>query len=198
MGEARNVLAIAGVIAGVVGLYVAHSIDRSRLAGSAAGERELLPYQKLVSTLDSVDQAMFHQLQEALPALERRRAASGRWPESAVLAAASIPPFATEEGEKTARRWQFVNQGLFVNYLGWPSHAGDLAWLLLIQEPDPSAPVDLAPNDETHHRLPDGTVLHVTVWIRRGVASETTPLLSRPQASGWTQVAYEVPTRLQR
>jgi hypothetical protein len=199
MGEARNVLAIAGVIAGVVGLYVAHSVDRSRVAGSAAEDRDLLPYQKLVNTLDSADQTMFHQIQGALPTLERARAAAGRWPEPAALIAAGVAPFATAEGdETTARAWQFINEGLFVNYLARPSHAGELAWLLLIQEPDPSAPADTAPNYETHHRLPDGAVLHVTVWMRRGAASETTPVLSRPQSSGWTQVAYGVPTPLKR
>ena len=46
---------------------------------------------------------------------------------------------------------------------------------------------DPAPNDETHHRLPDGTTLHVSIWNmpeakrRSGFAA-----LRLPQNEGWT------------
>ena len=57
------------------------------------------------------------------------------------------------------------------------------------REPAPGEPPDPAPNDETHHRLADGTTLHVTIWTipeqsrRSGFAA-----LRLPQNEGWTQL----------
>ena len=54
-------------------------------------------------------------------------------------------------------------------------------------EPEPGMPPDPAPNDETHHRLTDGTTLHVSIWNmpeekrRSGFAA-----LRLPQNDGWT------------
>ena len=68
-----------------------------------------------------------------------------------------------------------------------PSDPSQPAWVLVILEPEPGAPADPAPNDETHHRLPDGTTLHVSIWSmpeakrRSGFAA-----LRLPQNEGWT------------
>jgi hypothetical protein len=68
-----------------------------------------------------------------------------------------------------------------------PSDTSQRAWVLVILEPEPGAPADPAPNDETHHRLPDGTTLHVSIWNmpeekrRSGFAA-----LRLPQNEGWT------------
>jgi hypothetical protein len=67
------------------------------------------------------------------------------------------------------------------------------AFLLLVQEPDPLAPVDTgAPasgNDELHHRLPDGAILHVSIWMRKaGGAGEAGGAIATPYDRGWLQL----------
>ena len=155
-----------------------------------AGRAGLLPYQHLVSDAPSADQRMFRELREGLLEAERGRATTGRWPDAAALAAEGIPPFAFDPTRKDAAyRWSTLMQGTTVNYVGIPSTPSAFAWLLLIVEPEAGAPPDPAPNDETHHRLPDGTTLHVSVWQvlekSRGGGIAVTPL---PQNKGWTQL----------
>src|SRR6185295_14957108 len=78
-------------------------------------------------------------------------------------------------------------QGLQIEYLGAPGAAGETAYLLQITEPDPQAPPHAAtPVDEEHHRLPDGTLLHVATWLRRGGVAQAPAGV--PAAAGWTQI----------
>ena len=58
----------------------------------------------------------------------------------------------------------------------------------MIQEPDPAAPPDRAPNDEEHHRLPDGRALHIYVWMHRFGGQMKSEFVPQPQGSGWAQV----------
>jgi hypothetical protein len=136
---------------------------------------------------------MFRELQEGLLEAERIRAATGRWPEAAALATDGIPPFAADPTRKAAEyRWSTLVQGVTVNYVGIPTTTAAPAWLLVIIEPEPGAPPDPAPLDETHHRLAGpagGTTLHVSIWqvpekTRKGGFSAV-PL---PQNEGWTQL----------
>ena len=89
--------------------------------------------------------------------------------------------------QKIDYKWTSVRQDWATNYLGVPSDPSQPAWVLVILEPEPGAPADPAPNDETHHRLPDGTTLHVSIWNmpeekrRSGFAA-----LRLPQNEGWT------------
>jgi len=62
------------------------------------------------------------------------------------------------------------------------------AWMIAIKEPEPGVPTDTAPNDEEHHRLPDGTVLHVSVWTHRFGGQLEKAFVAAPEAAGWTQV----------
>ena len=130
---------------------------------------------------------MFRELQEGLLEAERMRAETGRWPDVAALEAEGIPPFAPDPTRKIDYKWTSVRQDWATNYLGVPSDPSQPAWVLVILEPEPGAPADPAPNDETHHRLPDGTTLHVSIWNmpeekrRSGFAA-----LRLPQNDGWT------------
>ncbi len=134
------------------------------------------------------EQRMFRELQEGLLEAETRRADRGRWPEVPALAAAGIPPFAkdpTARGEQYD--WRLLASGTFVNYLGLPQRADAPAWLILVQEPTPGAPPDPAREDEEHHRLITGEMLHVSTWVRTDprVADR---IVRTPQAEGWIQL----------
>ena len=190
-GETINVLKMAAAIALIVAAYLfrpslsSQSSDlRSRPSSIAVG---LLPFQRLIRDAPPAEQRTFRELQEGLLEAERLRARTGQWPDVATLAAEGIPPFAADPTQKVAYKWTSVRQDWAINYLGVPSDAAAPAWVLVILEPEPGAPADPAPNDETHHRLPDGTTLHVSVWNmpeakrRSGFAA-----LRLPQNEGWT------------
>jgi hypothetical protein len=193
--------------------------------------RDLLPYQRLFRTLEGEDQRLFRELQEGLLEAENVRSSARRWPAPAALAAQGIPPFADAPGRGGRRNyhWQLRQEGLIVNYLGMPADARDPAFLLLVQEPDPPAPaagpappagaaagapargaeaaasgVLAQATDEVHHRLADGTLLHVSTWMRAAPAPPAAPamtprgaveaprddpgLVAEPYARGWVQL----------
>jgi hypothetical protein len=149
----------------------------------------LLPYQRLVGEATVGEQRIFRELQEGLLEAERIRTTSGQWPDVQALAALGVPPFAADPTQKTQYTWSSVRQDWVVNYLGIPSDPMSPAWVLVVLEPEPGAPPDPAPTDETHHRLIDGTTLHVSVWAipeqKRGSGFAA---LRLPQNEGWTQL----------
>ena len=133
---------------------------------------------------------MYRRLQQGVLEAEEVRAQTGRWAEPTALG--GLPRLLPTEDNATpapAYMWTRTQSGVVVNYLALP--AGEdaaAAWLLRIQEPDPNTPVDVAPNDEVHHRLPDGTVLHVSVWTHRFGGRVSSAFLLQPELTGWTQL----------
>ena len=189
--ETLNVLKAAAAVSVIMAVYLFRpsfttqsSNLQSRQSSIAVG---LLPYQRLIRDASSAEQRTYRELQEGLLEAERLRAQTGQWPDVATLASQGIPPFAADPTQKVPYKWTAVRQDWAINYLGVPSDAAAPAWVLVILEPEPGAPADPAPNDETHHRLPDGTTLHVSVWNmpeakrRSGFAA-----LRLPQNEGWT------------
>jgi hypothetical protein len=183
--ETLNVLRVAAAIVVIVAAYVFRpSIGSPTTVQPQAG---LLPYQRLIRDAAPADQRLFRELQEGLLEAERIRAETGHWPDVTTLEAEGIPPFAPDPTRKVEYKWTSVRQDWATNYLGVPSDPSQPAWVLVILEPEPGAPADPAPNDETHHRLPDGTTLHVSIWNmteekrRSGFAA-----LRLPQNDGWT------------
>jgi hypothetical protein len=200
--------------------------------GRGDGEtRDLMPYQRLFRGLGGDDQRLFRELQEGLLEAENVRSSTRRWPAPGMLAARGIPPFADAAGRGGRRlyRWQLRQEGPIVNYLGLAADRRDPPFLLLVQEPDPGAPAEgslprgqaggagpgqgaraiagvagAQATDEVHHRLADGTLLHVSVWLREapaaggsGAASPSVVaddpgrdpgVIAVPYARGWTQV----------
>jgi hypothetical protein len=184
-GETRIVLRVAAAIT-FGALFVA-----ALRAGDAPqnGQRsgDLLPFQLLFRDAPPPIQRMYRDLQEGLIEAENTRAASKRWPAVATLAAEGIPPF----GTLPAYTWRLAQDGVYVNYLGVPAPGSDRpAFLALIQEPEPGSGETAAalPLDEVHHRLVDGTLLHVSIWFRAADVVPADQVLTAPFASGWTQV----------
>ena len=186
--ETLNVLKAAAAIVLIVAAYIFRpSLGAPSTIANRESQIGLLPYQSLIRDAPPADQRVFRELQEGLLEAERIRAQTGHWPDVATLAAEGIPPFAADPTQKIEYKWTSVRQDWVTNYLGVPSDPSRPAWVLVILEPEPGAPPDPAPNDETHHRLTDGTTLHVSIWNmpeekrRSGFAA-----LRLPQNEGWT------------
>jgi hypothetical protein len=181
--ELRNVLRVAVVIVLGVWMYLAAAVDEAALS------RSLLPYQQLVRDRPAVDQRMFRELQEGLLEAETIRSTAGAWPPPDELAAAGVPPFAFDPTAKSARyQWHLLREGTFVGYLGIPDRAEAPAWLVWAQEPEPGVPPDQNFEDEEHHRLIDGSMLHVSTWSHVQGTQVPVRIVRVPQAEGWTQL----------
>ncbi len=174
--ERKGVLILAGAIVTAVVAYVV----LNTAVGGGDSRRGLLPYQTLAATLPDADQQQFRAIREGLLPLESERARSGAWPDAAPASGSGY-------------RWSLFRQGAIVNYFGQPADASQPAWLLEIQEPEPGMPPDPSPTDDEHHRLPDGTVLHIYVWSHALGAQLTPALVRQPQSAGWTEVFNGVP-----
>ena len=190
--ETAGVLKASAVVMLLVIAYLFRpelSLNQSPNLQSRQSPLGLLPYQRLVRDAPPAEQRIFRELQEGLLEAERIRAATGGWPDVAALTAEGIPPFVPDPTRKMEYTWTSVRQDWAINYLGVPADPSSPAWVLVILEPEPGAPADPAPNDETHHRLPDGTTLHVSIWNlpeekrRSGFAA-----LRLPQNEGWTNL----------
>lgn len=189
LGKAGNrersiVLGLAAIVAVLFAMYL--GLRTTATGGGAGGS--LMPYQMLVRDVVSTDQAMFEHLREALLKAESGRSRTGQWPAPAMVSRLNAMPVA---GSSASVRytWALARQHIIVNYLGLPEgEASAAAWLLRIQEPDPLSAADTAPNDEEHHRLPDGTVLHVSIWTHRFGGQMTPEFFPKPELAGWTQL----------
>jgi hypothetical protein len=187
--ETVNVVKAATAIVVIVAAYIFRPTFGAPSPDFQARQSQmgLLPYQKLIRDASPGEQRVFRELQEGLLETERIRAETGRWPDVTALEAEGIPPFARDPTRKIDYKWTSVRQDWAINYLGVPSEPSQPAWVLVILEPEPGAPADPAPNDETHHRLPDGTTLHVSIWnIREEKRRSSFAALRLPQNDGWT------------
>ncbi|HEV8317229.1 MAG TPA: hypothetical protein VGQ10_07455, partial [Vicinamibacterales bacterium] len=122
------------------------------------------------------------------------RARTKAWPDPASLAAQGVAPFAPA-GDGAAYQWSRSEQSGIVNYFGRPRDPSQPAWLLEIQEPEPGMRPDPAPLDDQHHRLPDGTTLHIYVWMHRFGGQVPVGFVRQPQTSGWIEV-FSTPPNL--
>lgn len=176
--ERTGVFALAGLISTVVALYLAINMT----TGGNESSRGLLPYQALASTLPESDQQLHRALRESLVAAEAGRARTSRWPDISSL---SLPG--------SDYQWTRFERGVVTNYLGRPADPSRPAWLLEIQEPEPGMAPDPAPNDEQHHRLPDGTTLHIYVWTHRLGGQVPVDFVPQPQSTGWSEIFLQAP-----
>lgn len=171
--------------------FLALCVIGLRWSAGARDTLELEPFQRLFRDLDPALQRAYRNVQEGLIEAENARAASGEWPAPEALAAQGIPPFAADPIEKTPRAWTLYREGLSLEYRGTPSTNDAPELLVAILEPGPGGSERLDPNaplDETHHRLADGTVLHVSTWYRPPGAPPTSGIVRQPFAAGFLQI----------
>jgi hypothetical protein len=176
--ERAGVFALGGLIITVVVIYVAIN----GTTGGADKSRGLLPYQALAASLPESDRKDFRALRDGLLAAEAMRSRTSRWPDATEL---TLPG--------SGYRWTRFERGVITDYLGRPGDPAQAAWLLEIQEPEPGMAPDPAPNDEQHHRLADGTTLHIYVWTHRLGGQMPAAFVPQPQNTGWTEVVEQVP-----
>jgi hypothetical protein len=175
--ERAGVFALGGLIITVVVVYLALNAT-----GVNDKSRSLLPYQALAATLPESDQTQFRALRDSLLEAESARARTKRWPDIGALTLPGADYF-----------WMRFERGVVFNYLGKSGDPSKPAWLLEIQEPEPGTAPDPAPNDEQHHRLPDGTTLHIYVWTHRLGGQIASEFVAQPQNTGWVEVFSQVP-----
>jgi hypothetical protein len=172
----------------VIGAWMYLATDSAIFRDAGSASRHLLPFQVLIQDRPSIEQRMFRELQEGLLEAEMRRTTAGTWPAVSSLVTDGIPPFAPDPTTKgTPYEWRLLQGGAFVNYLGLPQRPNGPSWLVLVQEPEPGAPPDPAREDEEHHRLITGDMLHVSTWVRSD-ARVAKRIIRAPQAEGWTQL----------
>ncbi len=191
--ELLNVVRLSAAVVVGVWLYLA-------AAGTGAGDvkKSLLPYQGLIRDRSSLEQRMFRELQEGLLEAETARSQQGTWPAVDALVENGIPPFAPDPTAKGARyTWTMRRDGTYINYLGLPAEANAPAWLVLVQEPEPGTPPDQNFEDEEHHKLLDGIMLHVSTWSHAAGSTLKSAVVRVPQAEGWQQL-YAVGPAAQR
>lgn len=152
-------LLVALVVFGV-GTFVSRRTEKPPEAPS---------WQRPVSELSEPQQKFFKTLREQLRKAEEERGRNKKWPE-----AAGIFP----EGFK------FEQQGIYVNYSG---ESAGLRWLVLFIEPDPRFPPEKVPEDDEHHVLSDGTMIHVTVWTQPMSEARSERVTAFPAAEGWLE-----------
>jgi hypothetical protein len=184
----------AGVVILVVTL-VYLGTDSPLFRGQPRSQRNLMPFQAFVTDRPARDQLMFRELREGLFEAEAMRTEAGTWPSAAALADDGIPPFAPDPTRQTGPyEWRMLHDGLFTNYVGLPQRAGDPAWLLVVQEPIPNTPLEIARDDEDHAILPGPWILHVSVWVRDQAPAQFDRVAQVPSLDGWTQLYVVGPT----
>jgi hypothetical protein len=159
-------------------------------AGATAPAPEPSPFERRFQDLPPEGQRLFRSLQEGVVEAERVRSATGRWPTAEALAQKGVPPFAPDPIDRARYAWLSVQTGAKVDYIGTPAAgSGREAFFAVIVEPEPGAPPDpLAKVDEIHHRLDDGTMIHVTVWTGPPLADTSEAFALLPPEKGYRQV----------
>jgi hypothetical protein len=183
--EELLIIVRAGVaICILVWMYIAVSAG----VGGAKREQNLLPFQKIIAERDPAEQRMFRELQEGIIEAERARDETGAWPTPDALAENGVPPFAPDPTRKLKYDWALNRTNLAASYLGRPHGTDAPAWMVLLQDPIPGVPPDQTFEDEEHHRLADGMMLHVSTWVHGRGQGIPARLTLMPQAEGWTQL----------
>ncbi len=176
----------------LVVLWAALAVSAETYRATGAGAAPAVsPFERRFQDLPSADQRLYRSMQEGVLEAERVRSTTGTWPDVGALAAAGVPPFAPDPLDRAGYTWRRIAGAGKVDYVGTP--AGDASrdsFFLIVTEPDPGTPNDpLAATDEIHHRLRDGTMIHVTIWTGPPLAERATEAFALlPQEKGYRQV----------
>lgn len=145
------------------------------------------------SDLDPEDQRLYRKCIEGTTEAEDVRATTKSWPSVAEMAKRLVPPFAPDPLDHAGYTWTLRRDGTLVNYVGSPGPGSTRAtFMIIVLEPDPgTSPEPGAVPDETHHKLPDGTLLHVSIWI--GPKPLAAPVWIPPLENGWRRITMTNP-----
>jgi hypothetical protein len=136
--------------------------------GTAFSRREEKPpapsWQRPVAELSEEQRRFYAGVRAFIRDAERARGSTQHWPADAA--------------------WALRQHRTSVNYVR--EDAG-LRWLVLVIEPDGRSPPENVPEDDEHHRLSDGTAIHVTVWTQPVSESATEHVTAFPAAEGWVE-----------
>jgi hypothetical protein len=156
----------------------------------ATAEEPTRPGVRKFQDLSGPDQRVFRALQEGLVEAERERSRGGSWPDVPALAAQGIPPFAPDPIDKAGYAWRLVASGTLVNYVGSPSaDSSRPSFLAIVTEPEPGSPPDPQTTpDEFHHKLANGTMIHVSMWMGPGLGDRDRPVATVSADGGWAEV----------
>lgn len=171
------------------------SAETSSAARPQAARAEPSPYERRFQDLAPADQRLYRSLQEGVTEAERARSTTGRWPSVEELARAGVPPFARDPLDAAGYAWRSVQSGPKVDYIGTPrAGAGRECFFAIVVEPDPGEPIDRSAQvDEVHHRLGDGRMIHVTVWMGPPVVDTSEAFSLLPPERGYRQVMASTP-----
>ena len=172
----------------------AQTYDPRQPGGAAAAVVPPSPFERRFQDLAPSEQRLFRAAQEGVLEAERIRSATGRWPTAEALGREGVPPFAADPIDRAGYAWQSVAGGIKADYVGTPrADPGRDTFIIIVTEPDPGTPNDpLAPVDETHHRLADGTMIHVTFWMGPPISDLSEPFSLLPPER-WKQVFAVMP-----
>lgn len=137
--------------------------------------------------LDADEQRLFRAALEGLTELEDARNAKGTWPAIGQLAQRGVPPFAEDPIDKFGYRWTMLNDKLVTNYIGIPRDAARPTLVIGVVEPEPGA-AEVVDEDETHHKLADGTLIHVGIYRGSLRAVPAAPLSQFSYGEGWRRI----------
>jgi hypothetical protein len=162
-------------------------------AASEAGRTQTAVDEVAFRELDANDQRMYRASLEGLTEAEDVRSRANAWPTVEQLAGKRIPPFAPDPLDRAGYKWTLLHDRTLVNYLGTPDPASKRPTIaIVIVEPDPgTAPDPQAVVDETHHKLKDGTVLHVSIWT--GTKALPGAVSTPAFEDGWRRITMAAP-----
>lgn len=161
---------------------------------AAAGQPTVALDEAAFGTLDAGAQRMYRACLDALGEAEASRGKSGAWPTVEQLAAKNLSPF-IDPLDKAGYRWTLLAKGTVFDYVGVPDAAsGRPTFLINVVEPEPGMVVDPnVPNDETHFRLKDGTMLHVGIWEVPGSKPLADAVPTPAFEDGWRRITMGGP-----
>lgn len=162
---------------------IAIAAIRPSKADPAAG---LMADEIAFSRLDAEEQRLFRRALEGLAEVEDVRNAKGAWPTIEELSTRGVAPFAPDPIDRAGYRWTLVRDRLVTNYIGIPSTARPT---LVIAAVEPEAGLaEVTEVDETHHKLADGTMIHVGIYRGELRAVPATPISQFSFGDGWRRI----------
>jgi hypothetical protein len=158
--------------------------------GDAGARRAVRIDEVSFDKIDSKDQRIYQLCLEGLGEAEDGRTRTKDWPTVEALATRRIPPFTADPVDKAGYTWRLVRDRSVINYIGTAA-ADPTRPVFLILAIEPDVPDPQAVPDETHHKLADGTMLHVGVYV--GKKAPTSPQAVPPLEDGWRRITMASP-----